>query len=128
MKADDRVVVYFKTQVPPYEKERGGFQIQGITKDMFFGYEHEGGRFALVPTDALEYEWFTIPEENAPYSYVEHGGAAIFHFHLRPKSIDTTTSYVLDGSPHWLIATEIVEIQMWDNKNQKPYWVMYKKQ
>lgn len=131
IKTDDRVVVYFKTQVPPYDREKGGFQIQGVKKDIFFGYEYEGGRFALVPTDAMDYEFFILPEDRLAGSAsfdMDRGGAAIFHFHLRPKSIDTTTPYSLDNAPHWLIATEIVEIQMWDHKNQKPFWVMYKKQ
>ena len=128
IKTDDPIVVYFRTQVPPYDRENGGFQIQGVKKDMFFGYKHEGGQFAVVPTDALQYQWFTIPKENAPSSYTDLGGTAIFHFHLRPRSIDTSTPYLLDGAPHWLIATEVVEIQMWDQKNKTPLWVMYKKQ
>lgn len=127
IKTDEPIVVYFKTQVPAYDREKGGFQIQGVKKDMFFGYEHEGGHFAVVPTDAMKYEWFIIPRENSPYSYLDNGGTAIFHFHLRPKSIDTSTAYLLNDSPHWLIATEIIEIQMWNKKNDTPIWVMYKK-
>lgn len=131
IKTDEPIVVYFKTQVPPYDREHGGFQIQGVKKDMFFGYEHEGGHFAVVPTDAMQYEWFILPEDRlatSTYFAMDRGGTAIFHFHLRPKSIDTSTPYLLNGSPHWLIATEILEIQMWNQYNKIPFWVMYKKQ
>ena len=127
---DDPIVVQVKTHVPPYDREKGGFLIEGMEKDKFFSYEHEGGHFAVVPTDIMDYQWFIMPEDrltNAPYFNKDRGGAVIFHFHLRPKSIDTSTSYLLEGSPHWLIATEIVEIQMWNQYNKVPLWVMYKK-
>jgi len=131
IKLDEPVVVYFKTQVPPYDREKGGFQIQGVKKDMFFSYKHEGGNFAIVPTGVMDYEFFIMPRdrlENAAAFDIERGGTVIFHFHLRLKSIDTTTPYLLEGAPHWLIATEIVEIQMWDQKNKTPFWIMYKKE
>lgn len=130
IKTDEPIVVYFKTQVPAYDREKGGFQIQGVKKDMFFGYEHEGGHFAVVPTDAVKYEWFTLPETQLSYNTnfdMDRGGTAIFHFHLLPKSIDTSTPYLLDNSPHWLIATEVVEIQMWNQYNQIPLGIMHKK-
>jgi len=123
------LVVHLEATLGAYNKERGAYKVEAFNPGVFFNYDHEGGHFAIIPSNIKKFEWFAIPPEviagDASMDIDAPASTVYFHLHMMPKSIDKTKPVKIHGQPHWLLAADISEIQMWNVYNQRPLWVIH---
>jgi len=125
------LVVHLKATLGAYDKERGGYKVEAFNPGLFFNYDYEVGHFAIIPSNIKDFEWFTVPAEvitKDPSIDVDAPASTVyFHLHMMPKSIDKTKPVKIHGQPHWLLAADITQVQMWNVYNQRPLWVTHDK-
>ncbi|TVQ82531.1 MAG: hypothetical protein EA357_08745 [Micavibrio sp.] len=127
---EDPIVVHIDMRLEPYDAEAGGFPVSGINQEVFFRYTHQGGHFAVIPTNIEEYKVYRMPlremQRRAPGFNTERGGMVTLHFHMTPHSINTEHPALLSNIPHWMLAAEIHEVQLWSQGSRRPLWIWNK--
>lgn len=112
---DTSIVVHVTADIPPYSDHKGGFLIENFNSELFFSYRHLGYNFAVIPIDISSYRWFTVPEELLMQSGMDvtKKNTVNLQLLLTPKSADTKAPAILKKKKHWMLASEIKEIQLW---------------